>query len=93
MKSLYALTYYQIVCQFCANATAEGRAALAGPARPGEPAGLRAAAHLLLAALAGSDLFTEDGVAGTSTEPQPDIAQMEKEVWNKVFLSSNRVMG
>lgn len=83
VRSLYALTYYQIVCQFCAAASAEGRAALAAPssARPPEREGLRHAARVLLAALAGSDLFTEDGPPpSTSSEEPPDIAHMEKRV-------------
>ncbi|CAB3261049.1 unnamed protein product [Arctia plantaginis] len=83
VRALYSLSYYQVVCQFIASGSAEFRAALLGPARPGEPAGLRSAAKLLLAALAGSDLFTEDG---PPTQPAPhdkatpDLVVMEKEL-------------
>ncbi|KAJ8731652.1 hypothetical protein PYW07_004816 [Mythimna separata] len=80
VRALYALSYYQVVCQFIANASAEGRAALAGAARPGEPAGLRAAAKLMLGALAGSDLFTEDGPPAPGEHKVPDLANMEKEL-------------
>ncbi|KAJ0176856.1 hypothetical protein K1T71_008035 [Dendrolimus kikuchii] len=81
VRALYALTYYQVVCQFCAKASAEGRAALASAPRPGEPLGLRQATRLLLHALAGSELFTEDGPpASTSTHHQPDIQLMEKQL-------------
>lgn len=79
MQSLYALTYYQVVCEFCARATAEGRAALVAGARAREAPGLRAAARLMLAALAGSDLFTEDGAPGDRAE-SPDLLDMEQQV-------------
>lgn len=90
VRALYALAYYQIVCQFCAGASAEGRAALAAVGGPsasgasgasGEPHTLRQAARVLLQALAGSDLFTEDGPPqpGAADEP-PDIAGMEEQV-------------
>ncbi|RVE45885.1 hypothetical protein evm_009484 [Chilo suppressalis] len=59
VRALYTLTYYQIVCQFIASTDAEGRAALGAGAGDGP----RAAARLLLGALAGSELFTEDGPA------------------------------
>ncbi|KAJ8721814.1 hypothetical protein PYW08_004216 [Mythimna loreyi] len=80
VRALYALSYYQVVCQFIASASAEGRAALAGAARAGEPAGLRAAAKLMLGALAGSDLFTEDGPPAPGEHKVPDLANMEKEL-------------
>ncbi|KAG6449176.1 hypothetical protein O3G_MSEX005907 [Manduca sexta] len=81
VRQLYALCYYQIVCQFLANTSAEGRAALAGAGREAEPAGLRHAARLLLGALAGSELFTEDGPPDhTADHHQPDILQMEREL-------------
>ncbi|CAH0585949.1 unnamed protein product [Chrysodeixis includens] len=78
VRALYSLSYYQVVCQFLASASAEGRAALLAPARPGEPAGLRAAARTLLTALAGSDLFTEDGPPGASAPL--DLADMERQL-------------
>lgn len=89
VRALYSLSYYQVVCQFIASGSAEFRAALLGGARGGEPAGLRAAAKLLLAALAGSDLFTEDGPPAQPAQPDgcapdlpdlPDLPAMEKEV-------------
>ncbi|XP_047030367.1 E3 ubiquitin-protein ligase Ubr3 isoform X1 [Helicoverpa zea] len=81
VRALYSLSYYQVVCQFIANCSASGRAALAAAGRPGEPAGLRAAAKLLLGALAGSDLFTEDGPPAAGQDPRlPDLATMEKQL-------------
>ncbi|KAG7308931.1 hypothetical protein JYU34_006202 [Plutella xylostella] len=86
IQALYDLTYHQIVCQFIASTSAEGRAALAGGASTaGAPTGgaLRQAARVLLGALAGSDLFTEDGAPHMlSGEHQHhlDIASMESEL-------------
>ncbi|XP_050557029.1 E3 ubiquitin-protein ligase Ubr3 isoform X2 [Spodoptera frugiperda] len=80
VRVLYSLSYYQVVCQLIAGYSAEGRAALLGGARPGEPAGLRPAARLLLAALAGSDLFTEDGPPAPGPHELPDLHAMEKQV-------------
>ncbi|XP_028172665.1 E3 ubiquitin-protein ligase Ubr3 [Ostrinia furnacalis] len=81
VRSLYALTYYQIVCQFIASTNAEGRAALGAAAPAGPGSGLRAAARLLLAALADSELFTEDGPASPHAEkPNLDIAQLEAQL-------------
>ncbi|XP_060803567.1 E3 ubiquitin-protein ligase Ubr3 [Amyelois transitella] len=86
VRALYTLTYYQIVCQFIASTTAEGRAGLAGGegAEGGEGreggGGLRGAARLLLAALADSDLFTEDGPPQPANQQQPDLQQMEQQL-------------
>ncbi|GBP21649.1 E3 ubiquitin-protein ligase UBR3 [Eumeta japonica] len=78
VRALYALNYYQIVVQMCATSSAEGRAALAGPDRPGEPRGIRTAARTVLGALAGSDLFTEDGpLPPYHRLPHTDIAELE----------------
>ncbi|KAI5639121.1 E3 ubiquitin-protein ligase Ubr3 [Phthorimaea operculella] len=82
VRALYTLTYYQIVCQFMANASASGRAALAAHPAPNEPQGLRHAARVLLSSLAGSELFTEDGPPTTPSpaDDQPDITQMEAQL-------------
>ncbi|CAH1638018.1 unnamed protein product [Spodoptera littoralis] len=80
VRVLYSLSYYQVVCQLIAGYSAEGRAALLGGPRGAEPAGLRPAARLLLAALAGSDLFTEDGPPAPGPHELPDLHAMEKQV-------------
>lgn len=83
VRALYSLSYYQVVCQFIASGSAEYRAALLGPGRAGEPAGLRSAARLLLATLAGSDLFTEDGPPAQPAphdKGTPDLVLMEKQL-------------
>ncbi|XP_047991395.1 E3 ubiquitin-protein ligase Ubr3 [Leguminivora glycinivorella] len=74
VQALYALSYYQIVCQFLACASAAGRVALGAAT---QPSGLAQAARLLLQALAGSELFTEDE-PGASEDV--DVAHMERQL-------------
>ncbi|XP_037868471.1 E3 ubiquitin-protein ligase Ubr3 [Bombyx mori] len=78
VRQLYTLTYYQIVCQFCANATPEERAALA--AGGGGDDDVRTNARVVLAALADSELFTEDGPPAQEQPAPMDFEKLEEEL-------------
>ncbi|XP_072948868.1 E3 ubiquitin-protein ligase Ubr3 isoform X2 [Epargyreus clarus] len=82
VKALYALTYYQIVNQLCANGvfSAVLEAGASGDAAADDDAGgLLDAAKLLMTSLAGSHLLDDDGLSDSS-ERITDIAKIEAQV-------------
>ncbi|XP_013164217.1 PREDICTED: E3 ubiquitin-protein ligase UBR3-like [Papilio xuthus] len=85
VSSLYALTYYQVVCQLLAGGEAGLCEAGAGPGETetegGAGCAVRAAARLLLPALAGAALLDDDAPPTTHQAARPlDVDLLEAQV-------------
>ncbi|XP_068633066.1 E3 ubiquitin-protein ligase Ubr3 isoform X2 [Battus philenor] len=72
VSSLYALTYYQVVCQLCAGGEI-------GLVEGEEESEVRSAARLLLPALAGAALLADDAPPHQAARPL-DVALLEAQV-------------